>query len=192
MNRTHADTDSEDDDEDVTAYRGSGGSTMHVRDHDTIKPPRMGTKNVSSKLINHYGEMTDGGRAYNKEGSSKNKMSLRHLLKITKQAVEEHQLNDSAAYALFRKALTGKALDNSIISEDNGTDFRNYFLQIQLLNTHQDDKTELSVELDKIRASKPKHMPTTMMRIHEIHNKLNREADSEKACLLYTSPSPRD
>ena len=77
--------------------------------------------------------------------------------------------------------MTGKALDNSIISEDNGTDFRNYFLQIQLLNTHQDDKTELRVELDKIRASKPKHMPTTMMRIHEIHNKLNREADSEKA-----------
>ena len=39
----------------------------------------------------------------------------------------------------------------------------------------------MRVELDKIRASKPKHMPTTMMRIHEIHNKLNREADSEKA-----------
>ena len=103
------------------------------------------------------------------------------MYKRQKQAVEEHQLNDSAAYALFRKALTGKALDNSIISEDNGTDFRNYFLQIQLLNTHQDDKTELRTELDKIRASKPKHMPTTMMRIHEIHNKLNREADSEKA-----------
>ena len=105
VNRTHAETDSEDDDDDVTAYRSSGGSTTHVRDHDTIKPPRMGTKNVSSKLIKHYGEMTDGGRAYDKEGSSKNKMSLRHLLKITKQAVEEHQLNDSAAYALFRNCL---------------------------------------------------------------------------------------
>ena len=56
-----------------------------------------------------------------------------------------------------------------------------FFLQIQLLNTQQDDKTELRAELDKIRANKPKNMPTTMMRIHEIHNKLNREADSEKA-----------
>ena len=100
-NRTFNDTDSEDEDEDVTTYRGSNGSMAHARDHDTIKPPRMGTKNVSSKLIKHYGEMTDGGRAYDKAGSSKNKMSLRHLLKITKQVIEEHQLNDSAAYALF-------------------------------------------------------------------------------------------
>ena len=106
---------------------------------------------------------TDGGRAYDKAGSSKNKMRLRHLLKITKQVIEEHQLNDGAAYALFRKALTGKALEHSIIKEDNGTDFRNFFLAIQMLNTEQDDKTELRAELDKIRGSKPKNMPLTMM-----------------------------
>ena len=46
-----------------------------------------------------------------------------------------------------------------------------------MLNIQQDDKTELRAELDKIRASKSKNMPLTMMRIHEIHNKLNREAD---------------
>ena len=44
----------------------------------------------------------------------------------------------------------------------------------------KDDKAELRAELDKIRGSKPKNMPLTMMRIHQIHNKLNREADSEK------------
>ena len=57
----------------------------------------MGNKGVSCKLIKHYGEMTDGGRSYNKTGLSKNKMSLGHLLKITKQVIEEDDLNDEAA-----------------------------------------------------------------------------------------------
>ena len=32
--------------------------------HDFIKPPRMGHKGVNSKILKHYGDMTDGGRTY--------------------------------------------------------------------------------------------------------------------------------
>ena len=119
----------EDDEDEVNAIiiNRSKGPTMHARDHNTIPAPRMGSKSVNSKLLKHYGEMTDGGRAYDKAGSTKNKMGLKHLLKITKHAIEEHQLNDEAAYALFRRALTGKALEHAIITEDNGTGFRNFF-----------------------------------------------------------------
>jgi len=171
----------EDDEEEVNAIiiKRSSGPTPHARDHHIISAPRMGTKSVNSKLLKHYGEMTDGGRAYDKAGSTKNKMGLKHLLKITKQAVEEHQLNDEAAYALFRKALTGKALEHAIITEDTGTRFRDFFLALQMLNKDQHDKSELRSELDRLRSTKPKDMPSTMMRIHQIHNKLNREADSE-------------
>ena len=161
----------EDDEEEVNAIiiNRSNGPTMHARDHNIISAPRMGTKSVNSKLLKHYGEMTDGGRAYDKAGSTKNKMGLKHLLKITKHAIEEHQLNDEAAYTLFRKALTGKALEHAIITEDNGTGFRNFFLALQMLNKDHHDKTELRTELERLRSTKPKDMPSTMMRIHQIH-----------------------
>ena len=108
----HPNNNDDGDEEEVNAIiiKRSNGPTMHARDHNIIPAPRMGSKSVNSKLLKHYGEMTDGGRAYDKAGSTKNKMGLKHLLKITKQAVEEHQLNDEAAYALFRKALTGNCL----------------------------------------------------------------------------------
>ena len=80
----------------------------------------MGHKGVNSKLLKQYGDMTDGGRTYDRAGSSKNKMGLKHLLKITKHIIQEHHLHDEAAYTLFRKALTGKALESSILMEDNG------------------------------------------------------------------------
>ena len=87
---------------------------MHARDHDTVAAPRMGSRGVTSKLMKHYGEMTDGGRAFDKTGSTKNKMSQKQLLKITKHVIEEHHLNDEAAYTLFRKALMGKALEHAL------------------------------------------------------------------------------
>ena len=75
----------------------------------------MGHNAVNSKILKNYGDMTDGGRTYDKASSSKNKMSLKHLLKITKHVIQEHKLHDEAAFALFRKALTGKALETSIL-----------------------------------------------------------------------------
>ena len=131
--------------------------------HDFIKPPRMGHKGVNSKILKHYGDMTDGGRTYDRAGSSKNKMGLKHLLKITKHIIQEYKLHDEAAYTLFRKALTGKALESSILMEDNGTSFPHFFISLQMLNNVQDNKNELQIELAKL-----------------------------KGCLLYTSPSPRD
>ena len=58
----------DDDEEEVNAIiiNRSNGPTMHARDHNIIPAPRMGTKSVNSKLLKHYGEMTDGGRAYDK------------------------------------------------------------------------------------------------------------------------------
>ena len=47
-------------------------------------------------------------------------------------------------------------------------------------NRVQDNKTELQTELSKLKASKPRDMPQTMMRIHQIHNKLIHEGDNEK------------
>ena len=50
-----------------------------------------------------------------------------------------------------------------------------------MLNIDHEDKTELRTELEKICNTKPKNMPSTMMRVHQLHNKLNREADTEQA-----------
>ena len=49
-----------------------------------------------------------------------------------------------------------------------------------MLNKDHHDKSELRSELERLRSTKPKDMPSTMMRIHQIHNKLNREADTEQ------------
>ena len=140
----------------------------------------MGHKGVNSKLLKQYGDMTDGGRTYDRAGSTKNKMGLKHLLKITKHIIQEHKLHNEAAYTLFRKALTGKALESSILMEDNGTSFPHFFTSLQMLNNVQDNKSELQAELTKLKGSKPRDMPHTMMRIHHIHNKIIQEGDSEK------------
>ena len=44
--------------------------------------------------------MVDGGRAFDKEGSPKNKIPLKYILMITKTTIEEHELSDKAAYNL--------------------------------------------------------------------------------------------
>ena len=49
-----------------------------------------------------------------------------------------------------------------------------------MLNNVQDNKNELQAELTKLKGSKPRDMPHTMMRIHHIHNKIIQEGDSEK------------
>ena len=56
----------EGDEEEVNAIiiKRSSGPTPHARDHHIISAPRMGTKSVNSKLLKHYGEMTDGCLLY--------------------------------------------------------------------------------------------------------------------------------
>ena len=81
---------------------------------------------------------------------------------------------------MFRKALTEKVLETSILMEDNGTSFPHFFLSLQMLNGAPGNKSKLQSELNKMKASKPRDMPQTMMRIHEIHNKLIHEGDNKK------------
>ena len=125
--------------------------------------------------------MVDGGRAFDKEGSPKNKIPLKYILMITKTTIEEHGLSDKASYNLLRRALTGRALQSAIQSDNLQTPFGIFFQSLQIMNKAQDDTSALKDQISQLQTVKPRSMAEAMLTIQEINNKLIKEGDNERS-----------
>jgi len=136
--------------------------------------------------------MVDGGRAFDKEGSPKNKIPLKYILMITKTTIEEHELSDKAAYNLLRRALTGRALQSAIQADNLQTPFGIFFQSLQIMNKAQDDTSALKDQISQLQTVKPRSMAEAMLTIQEINNKLIKEGDNERSRQLTVTSVTRN